>query len=160
MEYITQVVCWMRVCMLEDMGDRFSGVDYWCNNVLIWDVLQENWGGEATIGFAGSGQKMFDLFSTRRDADPTSEDYKEAYKLVWRLLAQSSLQKITHGKNLTDSIHLGVLWDEHPGTDSASGTFAELLRYGTVHFEQTRSEIRYVTAPRPSQTLKKGLLEP
>ena len=145
--------------MLEN-DDGFSGVDYWMNNILIWDVLPENWGGEATLGFPGSGEKMFRLFSVKRDADPNSEEYKEAYKLVWRLLTKSSLQKITHGKNLTNDIHLGVFWDENKGKDVGPGTFAELLRYGTVHFEQTRTEITYIEAPRPQKTLKKGLLEP
>jgi hypothetical protein len=158
-EYITQVVCWMRVCMLEN-DDGFSGVDYWTNNVLIWDVLPENWGGEATLGFPGSGEKMFKIFSTKRDIDPNSSEYKEASNLVWRLLAKSSLQKITHGKGLTNSIHLGVFWDENKGADAKPGTFGELLRYGTVHFQQTRPQISYMEAPRPKETLKKGLLEP
>jgi hypothetical protein len=159
-EYITQVVCWMRVCMLEeDPSDGFNGVEYWQKNVLIWDVLPENWGGEALLGFPGSGDKMFNLFSVRLDADPNSEEYKQAYALTWRLLTKSSMQKITHGKNLTNSVHLGVLWDEHPGSDCEPGTFAELLRYGTVNFEQTRASIAYEKAPAPAETLKKGLLE-
>ena len=159
-EYITQVVAWMRICMLEDVGDGFSGVDHWCNNVLIWDVLEENWGAEAILGFEGSGQRMFDLLCLKRNIDPNSEEYKEAYSLVWRLLTKSSMQKIVHGKHLTDSINLGVLWDENEGKDCEPGTFAELLRYGTVHFEQTRPEIAYEKAPRPPRTMKKGVLEP
>lgn len=146
--------------MLEDAGDGFSGVDYWTNNVLIWDVLPESWGGEETVGFKGSGQKMYDLLSVRRDADPNSEEYKEAYRLVWRLLTKSTMQKITHGKGLTDSVHLGVLWDENEGKDCEPGTFAELLRFGAVHFEQTRPEITYVKAPRPDPTFQKGVFEP
>ena len=146
--------------MLEDTGDGFSGADYWQNHVLVFDVLPENWGGEAKLGFPGSGQKMFDLLSLKRDINPTSKEYKEAYNLVWRLLTKSSMQKITHGKHLTNSVHLGVLWDENEGYDSKPGTFAELLRYGTVHFQQTRPEIAYVKAPKPPKTIKKGLLEP
>ena len=146
--------------MLEDAGDGFSGVDYWTNHVLIWDVLPENWGGEELLGFPGSGEKMFNLFSVKRDADPNGKEYMEASELTWRLLTKSSMQKITHGKNLTNSIHLGVYWDENKGKDSEPGTFAELLRYGTVNFEQTRPEITYVKAPRPPKTMKKGLLEP
>lgn len=159
-QYITQVICWQRVCMLEDPNDGFDGPEYWKNNILVWNVLQENWGGEATVGFAGSGEKMFDLLSLRLDSDPESPEYKEAYDLVWRLLTRSSMQKVTHGKDLTNSIHLGALWDENPGMDCQPGTFAELLRYGTVHFEQTRESIVYVTAPAPPEILKKGLLEP
>ena len=153
MEYITQVMCWMRLCLMEET------VDYWLNHVLIFDVLQENWGAEATIGFHGAGEKMFKLLSLKRDIDPESEDYKEAYKLVWRLLAKSSMQKITHGKHLTNDVHLGVLWDENPEKDCEPGTFAELLRYGTLHLEQTRKEIEYVQAPKPPKTMQKGLLE-
>lgn len=161
MEYIGQVLSWQRVCMLEDAGDGFSGVDYWTKHILIFDVLQENWGGEATMGFAGFGQMMFDLLCVRLDADPESTEYQQAYKLIWRLLTKSSMQKITHGKGLTNDAQLGVLLDkpENEGKDCAEGTFAELLRYGTVNFRQTRERIGYVEAPRPAKTIRKGLLE-
>lgn len=52
---------------------------------------------------------MFDLLSLNRDTDRNSAEHKEAYNLVWRLLTKSLMQKITHGKGLTDSIHLGRL---------------------------------------------------
>ena len=146
--------------MLEDPDDGFSGVEYWQNKVLLWDVIPENWAGELTVGFANSGQKMFDALALSRDTDPTSSQYKGAYDLVWRLLTGSSMQKITHGKKLTSSLHLGVLWDERPGKDSEPGTFGELLRHGTVHFKQTRDDIVYVKAPAAPTTVKKGLLEP
>ncbi|KAK3724774.1 hypothetical protein LTR37_000822 [Vermiconidia calcicola] len=161
-EYVTQVVCWMRICMLEDPGDgrsdAFNGAEYWQKHVLIWDVLPENWGAEETLGFVG--QKVYERLSEKRDADPETEEYKEAYNLTWRLLTKSSMQKITHGKNLTASVHLGTLWDENPGKDCEPGTFAGLLRHGTVHFEQTRPEVAYVEAPKPPETLKKGVFEP
>ncbi|KAK5125962.1 hypothetical protein LTR85_011317 [Meristemomyces frigidus] len=130
-------------------------------HILVFDVLQENWGGEATLGFAHFGQRMFDLMNVRLDADRESQEYKDAYKLTWRLLTKSSMQKITHGKGLTNDVMLGVLWDmpENEGKDCAEGTFAELLRYGTINVEQTRGSILYVDAPRPAKTLKKGLLE-
>lgn len=159
-EYIMQVVCWMRICMLsKDEGDGFIGTEYWQKHVLIWDVLPENWGGEDFLGFPGSGQKMFDLFSVRLDADPESEEYKQAYALTWRLLTRSTMQKITHGKHLTTSVHLGVLWDENEGKDCEEGTFAELLRYGCENFRQGREGIEYKDAPAPPNTLDKGFLE-
>ena len=146
--------------MLEDTGDGFSGAEYWQNHVLLWDVLPENWAGELTLGFPGCGQKMLDLLSLPLDTDPDSDEYKEAYNLVWRLLTKSTMQKVTHGKHLTVSPHLGVLWDENPGKDCEPGTFGELLRYGSAHFKQTRKEIEYVRAPKPPATMKKGVLEP
>ena len=160
MEYIGQVLAWLRLCMLEDPNDGFSGAEYYVNKVLLFDSLSEDWGAEETIGF--SGQDLFNVLSTRRDADPGSKEYETAYRTIWRLLTQSSMQKVTHGKNLTKGLALGILWDmeENEGKDAAPGTFAELLRYGSVHFEQTREEIKYVKAEKPEHLLKKGLLEP
>jgi len=156
MGYVGQVLAWKRLCLLEDTGDGFSGTDYWSEKVLLFDALQEDWGAEATIGF--SGQKLFDVLATRTNAE--GDEFEEAHKMIWRLLTKSSMQKITHGKNLTLSPALGVLWElqESQGKDNEPGTFAELLRYGSVHFEQTRKEIEYVKAERPAQTLKEGLL--
>jgi hypothetical protein len=159
-EYVTQVMCWNRVCLLEDAGDDFSGVDYWMNNVLLWDGLEETWGAETTLGFKGCGQRMFDLFSLPIDAGSTSKDYKDAERLVWRLLSRSSMQKVFRGKGLTHDNELGELWDEdQDGHDCKEGTFAELFRYGCENFRQKREEIAYVKAPRPSKTYKRGLLE-
>ncbi len=146
--------------MLEDPTDGFNGAEYYENKVLLFDSLSEDWGAEETIGFVG--QDLFDVLATRRDVDTESEEYRKAYETVWRLLTRSSMQKITHGKNLIKDLALGILWDmeENEGKDMASGTFAELLRYGSVHFEQEREEIKYVKAQRPAHTIKKGLLEP
>ena len=101
------------------------------------------------------------MLATRLDADPDSPQYKKAYRTVWRLLTGSSMQKITHGKNLTKGVALGVLWDlkENEGVDAKEGTFAELLRYGSVRFEQVAREVRYVEAERPEFRIRKGLLE-
>jgi hypothetical protein len=95
MEYITQVLCWQRLCMLEATDDdTFSGVQYWTDHILIWDVLEENWGGEVVLGFPGFGQKALDLLSVRLDGERNSPEYKEAYKLTWHLLSQCSMQKV------------------------------------------------------------------
>ena len=43
-ECVTQVVCWMRICMLSTgEGDGFVGTEHWQKNVLVWDVLSESW---------------------------------------------------------------------------------------------------------------------
>ena len=160
MEYVGQVLAWMRLCMLEDPTDGFKGTEYWENKILLFDSLAEDWGAEETIGFAG--QDLFNVLTTRRDVDAESKEHQTAYKTIWRILTHSSMQKISHGKNLTKGLALGVLLDltENEGKDMAPGTFAELLRYGSVHFEQKREVIKYVKAPKPTNTIKKGLLEP
>ena len=70
------------------------------------------------------------------------------------------MQKVGHSKNLTHDTHLGVLWDENEGTDNQPGAFAELLRYGTTHFEQTREKLVMVEPTKAKFTMKKKLLEP
>lgn len=159
-EYIMQVIAWLRLCMLEDAGDGFSCADYERDQILWFDVLEEDWAAETVVGFRG--QELFDALATKRDIDPESENYKTAYKLVWRLLTGSSMQKISHGKHLTKTPALGLLWDmkENESKDIEPGTFAELLRYGSVYFEQTRNDIRFVQTEKPEQTMKKGVFEP
>jgi hypothetical protein len=159
-EYITQVTAFLRLTMLEDAGDGFSCADYSVNNILWFDALEEDWGAETIVGYRG--EDATNALATKLDADPASEEYKTAYKLVWRLLTKSSMQKITHGKNLTKTPAWGLIWDEkgNEGKDIEPGTFAELLRYGAVRFEQTRESIMYVEAEKPAQTMKKGVFEP
>lgn len=158
-EYVTQIMCWHRVCLLEDVGDGFSGVDYWTNNVLLWDVLDEDWGAEETLGWDGCAQRMYDIFSLPLDS-VDGEEKQTAEALVWRLLSSSSMQKVARGKGLMRNALLGELWDQdREDRDAKVGTYAELFRYGSENFVQTRKEIRYVEAPRPHKTLKKGLLE-
>jgi hypothetical protein len=103
------------------------------------------------------------VFTTRRDADPESEEYKLAEKTAWRLLMKSSFQKITHGKHLTHSMHCGALMDlpENEGRDQELGTFGEVIRYGSVHLEQTRESIVYVdpVIVAPELVIRKGIFE-
>ncbi|KAK7022260.1 capsule polysaccharide biosynthesis, partial [Favolaschia claudopus] len=161
MEYISQVLCWIRLTMLEDAGDGFSCADYWQKHILCFDVLQESWGAESVVGFASGGQGMFDPLSLKIDSDKNTEGYKQAEKMVWRMLTGSSIQKITHGKGLTTKPALGAIWDleENEGKDCEPGTFAELLRYGTVHFRQSRECITRLESKPAPQTMKKGVLE-
>ncbi|KAF3922455.1 hypothetical protein AA313_de0206907 [Arthrobotrys entomopaga] len=159
MQYIGQVLSWTRLCMIDGGGKETDWAQYAKDHILWYDVLCENWGAETVVGF--TGQPLFDALATRLDADPNSEEYKTAYKLVWRLLTKSSMQKITHGKNLTKTPALGLLWDmeENNDKDSQAGTFAELLRYGSVYFEQKR-DIEYVDYEKPDEVLHKGIFEP
>ncbi|KAL4913560.1 hypothetical protein BDW62DRAFT_220616 [Aspergillus aurantiobrunneus] len=158
-DYVGQVMAWLRLCLLDDAGDGFSCADYAVRNVLWFEVLGENWGVESKVGF--HGQDAFDVLATRTDADPASEEYQRAYETVWHVLTQCSMQKVVHGKNLTKTPALGLLWEMegNEGADVAPGTFAEVLRYGTVHLRQKRRGIRCVTVDKPEQTLRKGVLE-
>ena len=158
-EYVTQIACWLRLCMLEDAGDGFSGSDYWQTHVYTFSSLREDQPAEHLAGF--EAQKVLDLLALRCDdvADPR---HAEAEALVWQMLATASMNKISHGVGLSKTPLLGILLDrpENEGIDCAPGTFFELFRYGTVHFKQTRSDIFRLPAVKAEKTMKKGLLEP
>ncbi|KAK6530931.1 hypothetical protein TWF281_007763 [Arthrobotrys megalospora] len=160
MQYIGQVIAWLRLCII-DGGDtgEINWAEYAKEKIFWYDVLEENFGAEIIVGF--TGQPLYDALAAKLDVDKESEEYKTAYKLVWRLLTQSSMQKITHGKELTKTPALGLLWDleENKDKDIEPGTFAELLRFGSVHFEQTR-KVEAVEYKVPSEVLHKGVFEP
>uniref|UniRef100_A0A093Y562 Uncharacterized protein n=1 Tax=Talaromyces marneffei PM1 TaxID=1077442 RepID=A0A093Y562_TALMA len=149
-------------CVVEILyvGDGFSCADYAQKNILWFDALEEDWAAETVVGY--QGEKLFEALTTRLHEDPESERYKRAYKTVWRILTNSSMQKVTHGKKLTKTPALGVLLDkpENANKDIEPGTFADLLRYGSVHFEQTRSQITVIQTEKPTETMKKGIFEP
>ena len=160
--YIGQVLAWIRCSWVQEPNGGFDGVEYYSKKVLLYDVLDECWAAEPMVGFEGI--ELWNVLATSRDADKDSEEYKKAYDCIWRLLMKSTMQKITHGKNLTKSPACGVFLDlpENKGKDIAPGSFAELLRYGSVHLEQTRPSIKYVEPIRPddNQIIHKGLFEP
>ncbi|KAK7431796.1 hypothetical protein QQZ08_001736 [Neonectria magnoliae] len=158
-EYVSQVMCWRRLTMLEDAGDGFNGSKYWQENILGIDARHENWAAEDAVGF-GSGARLCELFNLQLDANPETTDYKEAYNLVWLLLRTASWQKITHGKGLTHAAALGILWDENEGKDSAPGTFGDLLRWGSVHLRQKRDAISTKSTVKSPLILQEGLLRP
>jgi hypothetical protein len=160
-QYITQCLAWTRLTMIEEPGiDGFNGAEYQRDHVLYYFVFNECWPLESIVGFPG--QCLFNALATRLDADPTSKEYQDAYEMTWKALTSASMQKITHGKNLTKTPALGSLWDlpENEDKDQEPGTFAELLRYGTVHFRQTRKDLAWEVVDKPEETIKKGIYEP
>ena len=149
--------------MLEDAGDGFSCSDYWQKHILCFDALSEDWPAEAILGF--DHEKIFDLLKMKvegQGVDKTTAEYKQAEQLVWGMLGKGSMQKVTHGKGLTKAVSLGILLDQpdNTGKDQEPGTFFDLFRYGTVHFQQTRASIATMKALKAENTMKKGLLEP
>ncbi|KAK6332887.1 hypothetical protein TWF696_002906 [Orbilia brochopaga] len=159
-EYVAQIIVWVRLCMING-GAKIGELNwsrYAKDRVLWFDAVAEVFGAESVVDFRG--QKVFDALTTRMDADEESEEYRLAYQAIWRMLTKSSMQKVMHGKGHTETPALGVLLDlpENEGRDREPGTFAELLRYGSVHFEQTR-EMEYADYQRPADIWDKGIFE-
>lgn len=162
--YTAQCVAWIRLTWLQEPAEKggFDGASYWANKILVFDVLEEDFAAEKLLGFRG--EDLYKMFTMKQDGSNASspEEFQRARETAWRLLSQSTMQKITHGKGLSPDTHCGVFLDRNEGSDGAEGTFGELLRYGSVCLEQTREGIRYVDAPRVAEDLiiRKGLLEP
>lgn len=162
MEYTSQNACATRLAVLEEPNGGFNGREFWKTKMLKFDALDESFAPEGEIGW--HGKDLFNLLATKRtgpDADPSSPEHQLAEKVVWRVLADASMQKVTHGHGLMQGSTLGDLWDlpENEGKDIEPGTFAELLRYGSVHFQQTREEIAYMDPEKSEFVLEKGMLE-
>ncbi|GES61714.1 hypothetical protein ATEIFO6365_0001026000 [Aspergillus terreus] len=153
-----RVIAWRHPCMSENAGDGSSSVGYAQNDVLWFDGLSENWGFEREVGFRG--EEGFNALATRLYAVPESEVYKRVYRMLWRLLSQSRMQKITLGRPSPRRQLRGFSnMEANNGKDIEPGTFADLLRYGT-HFPQKGDQIRNVKSEKPADTLRTGLLEP
>ncbi|KAJ8131236.1 hypothetical protein O1611_g2393 [Lasiodiplodia mahajangana] len=165
-EYGAQIACWRRVCMLEDVGDGFSGVDYWLENILWIDLTREllrPFYDQATnLPVFSRAQEIFNLLSLKRDDPSDSAQHRKAEELVWAQLTESSMMKVGTIKGMVDWVSLSTLWNmpENLGKDCEPGTFAELLRQVPLNFKQTREGILTLKPIRPSTTFKKGVLEP
>lgn len=59
------------------------------------------------------------------------------------------MQEITHVRSLALYPHLGTLLDHNPDVNVREGTFLELLRFGSVHFEQVGREMKWKVAMEP-----------
>lgn len=146
-DYVAQIFSFERLCRVTD-DNGFDCMDYWNKHGLVWDCLKEDWPAEYQLGgLPLACPKFFEVLSTPLDADPTSEEYKEAHKLIWYILADSFFQKIYRGgKTLKRS--LGNMFDaDQGGHDAKKGTFAELFRWGCENLVQTR-EPEYLEPPR------------
>ncbi|KAJ5273077.1 hypothetical protein N7478_008202 [Penicillium angulare] len=163
--YASQMACATRLFCLEENDEGFSGVDYYRNHILALSGELDFARAEYARGMPGFGPFALGVLTlpySGPDADPTSEKYKDAEDMIWDLLANATMWKIYHAKNLTLTPHLGILLDlpENEGKDALPGSFGELLRYGTLHLRQTRERSARPEKVEPSQTWKKGIIEP
>ncbi|KUL83691.1 hypothetical protein ZTR_07520 [Talaromyces verruculosus] len=135
MDYGTQVLCLERLRDLVDASDGWNGRDYLDKKAYLLPGLTEMWYYQLSTKFLGT--KQFELLNTRYDA-PESER-SEAENYVQDLLSNTMLLKLCHGAGVMQS-NLADIWDDpkQRGADSAPGTFAEFLRWGSVHLSQTR----------------------
>ncbi|KAI1080063.1 capsular polysaccharide synthesis protein-domain-containing protein [Whalleya microplaca] len=139
-DYLAHFMCFERLRKLIDPSDGFNGPEYYSEKMLLFPALQETYYFQQVTGW--SGTRQFELLTTKRTGEGVVKDEKwqAAEHFVHDALASTSTMKLSHGPPGALDSFLADLWDseEHQDKDSIEGTFAAYLRYGSVHFDQTR----------------------
>jgi hypothetical protein len=140
----------------------FNYTHYWQTKILALNLHTETQPQDSLYAWHNAGPKLLSLLTLPvHPPQPSNPARQEAHDLVWHLLSETTMQKISKGKGVLDERTLGTLWEEKEGMDAEENTFGELLRYGALHFRQTRGdeEVRLIKCEKPKLTVKRGLLE-
>ncbi|KAI1639435.1 capsular polysaccharide synthesis protein-domain-containing protein [Biscogniauxia mediterranea] len=161
-DYFGQTMCCERLRKLVDPSDGFNGPEYVSNSVLLFPVMQEMYYFQQVTGW--SGTRQFELLTAKRSGAGVVKDerWQAAENFVHDALANTSTMKLSHGPPGALESFLADLWDseEHHDKDNIEGTFAHYLRYGSVHFQQTRKIIPLKPSWPDEEILHVGILEP
>ncbi|KAH8802504.1 putative capsule polysaccharide biosynthesis protein [Xylogone sp. PMI_703] len=158
LDYLSHNLCFERLIHLQDPSDGWDGIEYNEKHILWFDAMQETYYAQKLTGW--DGRKQFDLLATKRTDAEQDEKYKEAEAFVEDVMAHSSTMKLSHGLP-SGKEYLAAIWDKDATgvADIAPGSFAEFMRYGSVHFKQTRSLKPLVIPPTTDTILKGGVVE-
>ncbi|KAI0514880.1 capsular polysaccharide synthesis protein-domain-containing protein [Xylaria bambusicola] len=161
-DYLAAFMCFERLRKLIDPADGFNGPEYYSNHMLLFPALQETYYFQQQTNW--SGTRQFELLTARRTGEGVVKDEKwqAAEKFVTDALANTATMKLSHGPPDALNSFLADLWDskEHQDKDNIDGTFAAYLRYGSVHFEQTREMVPVKMDWPSEEILTCGVLEP
>jgi hypothetical protein len=158
LDYLAHNLCFERLMYLRDQSVGWDGPEYNRKNILWFDAMQETYYAQKIT--AWDGRKQYNLLATPRISSPTNGLYAEAEAFVEDVMAHSSTMKLSHGLPSAKE-YLAAIWDaaETQEADNAPGTFAQYLRYGSVHVEQTRALTALVIAPTKDIILEGGITE-
>ena len=111
-----------------------------------------------------SGNLQFELLTAKRSGVGVVKDdkWQAAENFVNDALANTSTMKLSHGIPGALESFLADLWDseEHHDKDNLEETFAHYLRYGSVHYNQTRKLVPMKVEWPDEEVLHVGILEP
>ncbi|KAI1437060.1 capsular polysaccharide synthesis protein-domain-containing protein [Xylaria sp. CBS 124048] len=160
-DYLAAFMCFERLRKLIDPSDGFNGPEYYSNHMLLFPALQETYYFQQQTHW--SGTRQFELLTARRTGEGVVKDetWQAAEAFVTDALANTATMKLSHGAGAFESF-LADLWDseEHEDKDHAEDTFAAYLRYGSVHFDQTREMVPIKMGWPTEEVLTCGVLTP
>ncbi|KAI1132847.1 capsular polysaccharide synthesis protein-domain-containing protein [Nemania abortiva] len=161
-DYMAAFMCFERLRKLIDPSDGFNGPEYFSNHMLLFPAIRETYYFQQQTNWSGSRQ--FELLTAKRTGEGVvkDENWRAAEIFVADALANTSTMKLSHGPPGALDSFLADLWDseEHQEKDNVEGTFAAYLRYGSVHFEQTRKMVPVKMGWPAEEVLACGVLEP
>ena len=135
-DYVAQMLIGDRTRNLVDVTTGWNGREFFEKKAFMVEGIQNGILGAIRTNY--DGFKQAELFLTPLD-EPDLEKRKEAEEFVVAVLENSHMYKIYHN-SASDHPALGDLVKKKEYLDVAHrpGTFGELYRYGTVHWEPTR----------------------
>ncbi|KAI8632638.1 hypothetical protein F5Y19DRAFT_418326 [Xylariaceae sp. FL1651] len=145
-DYVAHMLIGDRTRNLLDESTGWNGREFFQNNVFMVEGILNGVLGAIRTNF--DGYKQVELLTTRLD-DPDTKKRQAAEAFVIEMLEQSHMYKVYHNSAgglpaLGDLVKKEGFRD----ADHRPGTFGEMYRYGTVHWEATRVVERL--RPQPS----------
>ncbi|KAF5251852.1 hypothetical protein FANTH_3034 [Fusarium anthophilum] len=139
-DYVSQMVIGDRTRNLVDVTTGFNGREFWENKVFMVEGIRNGILGALKTNL--DGQKQADYFLTPLDESDLDKRI-EAEAFMVEMLEESHMYKMYHN-SMGDRPALGDLIKKKENYDITycPGTFGELYRYGTVHWEPTREVVR------------------
>ncbi|KAJ4387225.1 hypothetical protein N0V93_007814 [Gnomoniopsis smithogilvyi] len=158
MDYGAQVHCLERLRDLVDADDEWDGRACIDTTTFLLPALKEMWYYQERTEFRG--YRQFELLTTSYDAPEPQRSEAEAF--VNDMLANTMTMKFCHGLKDAMASSLADLWDDttNSDADNAPGTFAEYLRWGTVHLRQTRDLVPEKLTPARNEPYRATMFEP
>ncbi|KAF5004123.1 hypothetical protein FDECE_9337 [Fusarium decemcellulare] len=162
-DYVAQMLIGDRTRNLFDVSTDWNGREFFENKVFMVEGI--NNGILAAIKTNFDGYKQIELLTTRLD-EPDLKKRQEAEAFIVDMLENSHMWKAYHN-SAGESPALGDLVKKKEFMDvkHRPGTFGELYRYGTLHWESTRGvekleaqkaeeELIYATPTEPAAVMR------
>ncbi|KAI1827734.1 hypothetical protein F4861DRAFT_492351 [Xylaria intraflava] len=145
-DYVAHMLLGDRTKNLLDVSTGWNGREFWETRVFMVEGILNGILGAIRTGY--DGYRQAELFTTPLD-DPDEDRRRAAEDFVVEVLEKSHMYKVYHNSAgglpaLGDVVKREGFLD----ADHRPGTYGELYRYGTVHWEPTRCVERLM--PRPT----------
>ncbi|RYP69406.1 hypothetical protein DL770_008243 [Monosporascus sp. CRB-9-2] len=157
-DYVAHMLIADRTRNLLDTSTGWNGRDFFENKVFMVEGIYNGILGALRTNL--DGHKQVELFTTPLD-EPDTEKRQAAEDFVIEMLENSHIYKVYHNSAgglpaLGDLIKKEGFRD----ADHRPGTFGEMYRYGTVHWESTREVERLTPQPTGEELIRATPTEP